>query len=326
MHDLGLLARIIPEFGRISLLVQHDLYHHFTVDEHTLRAIEALDELHNSESKPRAHLSAVFESVANPTLLYLALLLHDIGKGQGGGHIASGAALAERVCRRLRLKDDEAKKVVLLVKKHVTMAQVAQRRDLNESQLISDFAATVGSFDVLNMLLLLTYADLNAVGPGVWTDWKATLLWDLYRRARKLMTGEDAGLDNLVELSQTKEKIANVLGPPAVPFSEVERHLALLPERYLRITSPAAIAMHIQMLDAVRPAGSACRAAPHGTNSAELTVAARDRHGLFGDLAGTLAANSIEILSAELNTREDGIAIDTFILRQASTRHAVEEP
>jgi [protein-PII] uridylyltransferase len=324
MHDLGLLARLNPEFGRISLLVQHDLYHHFTVDEHTLRAIETLDELHNSESKPRAHLRAVFEQVENPTLLYLALLLHDIGKGQGRGHIARGAALAERVCRRLRLKDDEARKVVLLVKQHVTMAHLAQRRDLNESQLIADFAATVGSFDVLNMLLLLTYADLNAVGPGVWTDWKATLLWDLYRRARKLMTGEDAGLDDLVELAQTKEKIANMLGP-AVPFSEVERHLALLPERYLRITSPAAIAMHIEMIHAVKTEGFACRWARHGSNSAELTVVARDRHGLFGDLAGTLAANGIEILSAELNTREDGIAIDTFILRQASTRHAVEE-
>ena len=150
------------------------------------------------------------------------------------------------------------------------------------------------------------------------------MLWDLYRRARKLMTGEDAGIDDLVELAQTKERIANVLGP-TVPFSEVERHLALLPERYLRITSPAATAMHIQMIEVVKTEGSAFRWARHSSNSAELTVAARDRHGLFGDLAGTLAANGIEILSAELNTREDGIAIDTFILHQASTRHAVEE-
>jgi len=324
MHDLGLLARLIPEFGRITFLVQHDQYHHFTVDEHTLRAVETLDDLHTSENKQRAHLRSVFEQLENPTLLYLALLLHDVGKGEGRGHIARGAKLAERVCRRLRLKEDEAKKVVLLVKQHVTMAHLAQRRDLNETRVISDFAAGLESLDALNMLLLLTYADLNAVGPGVWTEWKATLLWDLYRRTRKLMTGEDADFDDGVERTRIKEEIAAALNP-AVPLSEVERHLALLPDRYLRITSPAAAAMHIQMTETVKAEGFACRWTRHSNTSAELTVAVQDRHGLFADLAGTLAANGVEILSAELNTREDGIAIDGFMLRQASTRQAVED-
>jgi [protein-PII] uridylyltransferase len=324
MHDRGLLARLIPEFGHISLLVQHDLYHHFTVDEHTLRAVETLDQLHNSEGKARANLRAVLEQVEDPALLYLALLLHDIGKGRGRGHIARGAKLAERVCRRLRLKEDAAKKVVLLVKQHVTMSHLAQRRDLNESQLISDFAAAVESLDVLNMLLLLTYADLNAVGPGVWTDWKATLLWDLYRRTRMHMTGEDAVIDDVAELARLKEQIAGAL-TPAVPFSEVERHLALLPDRYLRITAPEAAAMHIQMIETVKTEGFACRWVRHQSNAVELTVSVPDRHGLFADLAGTLAAHGVEILSAELNTREDGIAIDSFILRQASTRQAIEE-
>ena len=138
------------------------------------------------------------------------------------------------------------------------------------------------------------------------------------------MTGQDAPIDDSTELARIKEQIANVL-TPAVPFSEVERHLALLPDRYLRITSPAAAAMHIQMIEAVKTEGFACRWARHSKTSAELTVSAQDRHGLFADLAGTLAANGIEILSAELNTREDGIAIDGFMLRQASTRQAVED-
>ena len=323
MHDLGLLARLIPEFSRISFLVQHDLYHRFTVDEHTLRAVETLDELHMSENKHRAPLRAVFEQLEKPSLLYLALLLHDIGKGQGRGHISRGAKLAERACRRLRLKEDDLKKVVLLVKQHVTMAHLAQRRDLNEPQVISDFAAGLGSLDELNMLLLLTYADLNAVGPAVWTEWKATLLWDLYRRTRKLLTGEDAANEDGVEWARIKEQIAALI--PAVPLSEVERHLALLPDRYLRITSPATAAMHIQMIETVKAEGFSCRWMRHSNSSAELTVAVQDRHGLFADLAGTLAANGIEILSAELNTREDGIAIDGFILRQASTRQAVED-
>lgn len=324
MHDLGLLARVMPEFGRISQLVQHDLYHHFTVDEHTLRAVEALDELHTSENKHRAHLRALFDELEDPTLLYLALLLHDIGKGEGRGHVARGAKLAERICRRLGLKEEDEKKVVLLVKQHVTMAHLAQRRDLNEPRVISDFAAELGSLDVLNMLLLLTYADLNAVGPGVWTDWKATLLWDLYRRTRKFMTGEDAPIHDGAELAGIKDQIANALTPPLLA-SEVERHLALLPDRYLRITSPAAAAMHIQMIEEVKTEGFACRWMRHPNASAELTVAAQDRHGLFAYLAGTLAANGIEILSAEINTREDGIAIDGFMLRQASTRQAIDE-
>jgi [protein-PII] uridylyltransferase len=324
MHKLGLLARLIPEFGRISLLVQHDLYHHFTVDEHTLRAIEAIDELHLSENKQRAHFRAVLEELEDPTLLHLALLLHDIGKGQGRGHIERGATLAKTVCRRLRLKEEQAEKVVLLVKLHVAMAHLAQRRDLNEPRLIADFAASVGSMDVLNMLLLLTYADLNAVGPGVWSEWKSALLWDLYCRTRKFITGEDAPTEAGAALTQIKEQIAAAL-PETVPFSEIERQLALLPERYMRVTTPVTIATHIRMAEAVKTGGFDCHWAANANAAAELTVCARDRHGLFADLAGTFAANGIEILSAEVNTREDGIAIDTFVLRRASTRQAVEK-
>src|SRR6185369_2920390 len=310
MHNVGLLARLIPEISGISLLVQHDHYHHFTVDEHTLRAIEAIDELHVNENKHRAHFHAVFEQVSDPTLLYLALLLHDIGKGQGRGHISRGAKLAEKVCRRLGLNDEDLQKIVLLVKQHVTMAHLALRRDLNESRLISDFAASIGSLDTLNMLLLLTYADLNAVGPGVWTEWKGLMLWDLYRRTKKVISGEDEFVDAAAELSRIKREIVMALNP-AVPLSEVERHLALLPDRYLRITPHTAVATHIEMIEPVKAGGFACRWTPQNRSSCELTVAARDRHGLFADLAGTLAANGLEILSAEVNSREDGLAIDT---------------
>jgi [protein-PII] uridylyltransferase len=322
MHDVGFLARIIPEFGRVSLLVQHDLYHHFTVDEHTLRAIETLDELYLSNDKHRLQLRTIFDEIKEPVLLYLALLLHDVGKSGGRGHIARGAKLAERACRRLQLTDSESKKVVLLVKLHVAMAQLAQRRDLNEPQLIGDFAAKLGSVELLNMLMLLTYADLNAVGPGVWSDWKGSLLWDLYRRTRVHLTGAQLAIDDGAMLQQYKEEIAGAVTPP-LPLSQIERHLALLPERYQRITAPAAVARHMIMIETARKEGCAINwnAVAGGT---ELAVCAPDRHGLFADLAGTLAAHGIEILSAELNTREDGVAIDQFILRQASTGHAIE--
>jgi [protein-PII] uridylyltransferase len=323
MHDVGFLSRIIPEFGGISLLVQHDLYHHFTVDEHTLRAIETLDELYLSNDKHRSQLRTVFNEIKQPVLLYLALLLHDVGKSGGRGHIARGAKLAERACRRLQLTETESKTVVLLVKLHVAMAQLAQRRDLNEPQLIGDFATKLGSLDLLNMLLLLTYADLNAVGPGVWSDWKGSLLWDLYRRTRAQLTGAELVTDDGATLQHYKEEIAGAATPPW-PLSQIERHLALLPERYQRITVPAAAAGHMMMIETAGKEGCALNwnVVPGGT---ELVVCAPDRHGLFADLAGTLAAHGIEILSAELNTREDGVAIDQFILRQASTGQAIEQ-
>lgn len=323
MHEVGFLARFLPEFERISLLIQHDLYHHYTVDEHTLKAVEALDELHVSQDKQRAHLRIVFDEIKDPAPLYLSILLHDIGKGRGRGHIPRGVKIAERVCARLGLAEQQAATVLLLVKEHVAMAQLAQRRDLNEPQVVSDFATQVGSLDALNSLLLLTYADLNAVAPGVWSEWKSTLLWEVYRRTRTLLTGTDAIPDDNEKLARFKEQVVNSL-EGLLPISEVERHVALLPDRYVRVTRPQAAAIHIHLIKELKSEVLALRWVRHSRASTELTICTRDRHGLFADIAGTLAAHGIEILSAELNTREDGIALDVFMLREASTHHAID--
>ncbi len=342
MHEIGFLSRFLPEFGHISLLIQHDLYHHYTVDEHTLKAVEALDELYASHDKQRAHLRAVFDEIEDPGLLYLSILLHDIGKGRGRGHIPRGAKIAERVCKRLGLAeivpgsstgqpgwDGRAAEVVLMVRQHVAMAQLAQRRDLNEPHVVADFATRMGTLDALNLLLLLTYADLNAVAPGVWSEWKSTLLWELYRRARTMLTGTDALSDETTTTARFKEQLAKAL-EGSVALSAIERHVALLPDRYVRVTRPAAAAVHLQLVNELNllkgPESDVFvrRWLRCGRESTELTICARDRHGLCADIAGALAANGIEILSAELNTREDGIALDVFMLREASTRHAID--
>jgi [protein-PII] uridylyltransferase len=372
MHEIGFLSRFLPEFGRISLLIQHDLYHHYTVDEHTLKAVEALDELYASQDKQRAHLRSIFDEIEDPALLYLSILLHDIGKGRGRGHIPRGAKIAERICKRLGLGDSErrfpslpvesikhdesegasfpdwqagmpalplagmpalppAAKVVLMVREHVAMAQLAQRRDLNEPHVVTDFAAKMGSLDSLNLLLLLTYSDLNAVAPGVWSEWKNTLLWELYRRARTVLTGTDAPLDESAKTARFKEQVVKALDG-SLPLSKVERHVALLPDRYVRVTRPAAAATHLHLIEELRSPGDAEKKSEtfvrrwmrYGRESTELTVCTKDRHGLFADIAGALAAHGIEILSAELNTREDGIALDVIMLREASTHHAID--
>jgi [protein-PII] uridylyltransferase len=323
MHEVGFLSRFLPEFGRINLLIQHDLYHHYTVDEHTLRCLEKLDELHDTQDKAHAHLRLIFNEVEDVALLHLSLLLHDIGKGRGPGHIARGVTIAERVCRRLRLSEQEQAKVLLLVKQHVAMAQLAQRRDLNEPRVVADFAAQMGTLDALSMLLLLTYADLNGVAPGVWTEWKGTLLWELYRRARTLMTGSDAPLGDAEIIARFKEQVVIWL-EGLLPLSEVERHIALMPERYIRATRPDAAATHLHLIEELKTNVFAHRWMRHGDASTELTICAKDRHGLFAAIAGTLAAHGIEILSAELNTREDGIALDVFALRESATHHALD--
>jgi [protein-PII] uridylyltransferase len=322
MHQVGFLGRYLPEFGRISLLIQHDLYHHYTIDEHTLRVVDALDELNNSEDRRRANLRSVFDEVNDPAVLYLSLLLHDIGKGQGPGHVARGVTIAERICRRLQLSKHDAAKVVSLVAHHITMGHISQRRDLTEPHVAADFAARMETVDQLNMLLLLSYSDMNGVGPGVWSEWKGHLLWDLYERSRShLVKAETPSVGLLAELKE------NVLGALASQFprSVVERHLALLPDRYLRTTTPEATAQHLRLIECLDKDVGGWHWVQHGKTVTELTVCARDRHGLFADIAGTLTTQGVEILRAEINTREDGIAIDVFILRTLATHQAIEE-
>lgn len=327
MHEVGFLTRYLPEFRPISLLMQHDLYHHYTVDEHTLKAVEALDAVpavEDGRGPHGANLCAAFEGVRDPALVYLSVLMHDIGKGGGRGHIARGMKTADRVCRRLRLDDEETALVVRMVEQHVVMARLALRRDLSEPRVAEEFAARVRTLEGLNALLLLTYADLSGVGPGVWSEWKGALLWELYKRTRAVLTGvesaPDGGRGGRVRFS---ERVAEAL-VGEVPPSEVERHLALLPERYARVNGPEEAARHLRLVGSLEGDVSVCLWRASGADSTELTVCARDRHGLFADIAGTLASRGVEILGAEINTREDGVAIDVLLLRDAATRHAVE--
>ena len=332
MHEVGLLGRYLPEFGRISLLIQHDLYHHYTVDEHTLRAIDALDELSagdvsNNHDRTKTQLHAALGEVERIELLYLSLLLHDLGKGRGRGHIARGVVIAEHVCEQLGLDAESAAKVVLLVKHHVLMAHLSQRRDLSEPRLAADFAREIGSLDVLNMLLLLTYADLNAVAPGVWSDWKGLLLCELYRRARPHVgDGEEASAES-DETAQIKRRVTAALGGDDAQ-QRVERHFELLPERYARTVSDTTVVTHLQLIERLEQSqreALACRWHADSSGVTGLIVAVRDRRGLFADLAGALAAQGVEILSANLNTRADHMAIDNFELREAATHEAVAE-
>lgn len=309
MHELGFLGKYLPEFGRVTCLVQHDLYHKFTVDEHTLRAVEVLDELAYSRSKTLERYRQLYSELGDPAVLHLGLLMHDIGKGLGGGHTEKGIAIAERVCERLHVGGKDKEQVLFLIRQHLTMSHISQRRDLSDDKVIQTFAEQVGTVENLKMLTLLTYADISAVGPGVWNEWKDALLWELYIKASAVLNPRPDA-DDATE--QLRNHIALMLASE-IGVEEVRGHFKLLPDDYARQTSPQTIIEHIRLAHALnsRLIRTSWRVNQQA-RCTDLHVCARNRRGLFAAIAGTLTAQGVNILSVHLNTRNDGVAIDTF--------------
>lgn len=312
MHDLGFLGKLMPEFGRITCLVQHDLYHRYTVDEHTLRALATLDDLANSRSKTLERYRNVYHEISDPALLHLGLLLHDIGKGLGGGHTEKGIKIAERVCARMHLDSDSTAKVIFLISQHLTMSHISQRRDLADEKVVQNFSSQMGTLDNLNMLTLLTYGDINGVGPGVWNEWKDALLWELYLKARAvLQPGEEA--DRSIE--PLRQRIARMLSSE-VDFPVVRDHFKMLPDDYARFTPSQTIIEHIRLAHSLHSwlVKTSWRVNTQ-TRCTDLHLCARNRRGLFASVAGALTSQGVNILSVHLNTRTDGLAVDSFKVR-----------
>jgi [protein-PII] uridylyltransferase len=315
MHELDFFGKFLPEFGRITCLVQHDLYHRYTVDEHTLRAIEVIDELANSRSKTLERYRNIYNELVDPAILNLGLLLHDIGKGLGGGHTEKGIRIAERVCQRLQLERDTSERVIFLIREHLKMSHISQRRDLADEKVVHDFAAQVGTLDNLNMLTLLTYADINAVGQGVWNEWKDVLLWELHTKARGVLCPDEEGERDIEPLRQ---RIARMLASE-VDYNEVRGHFQLLPEDYARSTPPQTIIEHIRLAHSLnsRLVRTSWRINTQ-SRCTDLHLGARNRRGLFAAVAGALTAQGVNILSVHLNTRSDGLAVDSFKVRDTA--------
>jgi [protein-PII] uridylyltransferase len=321
MHETGFLGRFLPEFGRVSFLVQHDFFHRYTVDEHTLRAIEAIDEVASGTEAAVRPFGRVLDEIEDAAPLYLGMLLHDVGKGHGGGHSERGARMAPRVCARLGLDERATADVVFLVAAHLEMSQVSQHRDLTEPALIASFAERVGSVHRLNLLHVLTYADHRAVAPGIWNEWKGALLWELYNRARQRLAGHPAEGDP-VETARARaiEGLRREF-----PEADLERHFALLPERYLRATDASRMARHFRLVSGRGEAKAAFEWKDLADGQCtELTLVTDDRPGLLASVAGTLTAHGVNILSVDLFNRRDGVVIDTFRLSEVSSHRPVK--
>jgi [protein-PII] uridylyltransferase len=315
MHRAGVLGALIPEFGKLYARVLHDLYHIYTVDRHSLAAVRELERLRGGEFKDATPLlTEVARELGCLPLVFLALLLHDIGKGHGRDHHERGASLTAEVSRRLGLDPEEVDLVVFLVRNHLMMSQVAQKGDIDDERTVDEFARQAGSIERLKALYLLTYADMRAVAPNVYNNWRDMLLSDLYLRALKMLEqGDREAVDPARRLLTVKSAAGATLRASGARAAEVDAFLAEMPDRYFFTTPEADMALHFDLMRALgeRPMVARHRHFPE-LEFSEFTVVTRDQPGLFSMIAGALTANNLNILSARITTRRGGIALDVF--------------
>ncbi len=324
MHDLGVLGRYLPEWDALTCLVQYDVYHKFSADQHSLLAVETLESLAPGQSAESEGLARVLTEVEKPELLILGMLLHDIGKAKGGhGHVAKGIPLIKALSARLGFAPADAATLMFLVEHHLLMSHVAQRRDIDDPKTIEQFAQAVRDPQWLRCLYLLTYADMKAVGPGILTSWHAATLWELYSRTQERLAG---GRVEPPSRAAVASRVWVELGGEGTRAG-VEAHLARMSERYFVTTGAQRVAAHLRLVDRLHTEPVATELFHHpDLGFSDLVVVTRDLPGLFSLIAGTLAANGINILSAQIHTRSDGIALDTFQVNDPIGEAVTEEP
>jgi [protein-PII] uridylyltransferase len=310
MNEAGVLGRFLPEFGRIVGQTQFNMYHHFTVDEHTLKAVETIHDIERGTEKDLHPLSTeLFPKIQHRRALYLAMLLHDTGKGKGDQQI-EGAKQARAAALRLGLPEDEAELIAWLVGNHLEMSDTAQRRDISDPQTIAKFTERVGNLERLRLLLILTVADIRAVGPGVWNGWKGQLLRDLYYATEAALRGgrtdEHAVRAQLAERAEAaRTLLADRIGPTP--------QLASIEAAYWTSFTPEVQARHAAAL--ARSAGQPIAVAANvdaSRSTTELVLSAPDRPGLFADLCGALSAAGANIVAAHLYEAGEDRVLDVF--------------
>ena len=312
MKDLRFLGRYIPEFRVIQSLARHDYYHQYTVDEHILNAIRRIQELWDGRAaKPRS-LGDALRGLRRKWPLMLSLLLHDLGKAAREGHDRYGVEIACRVLERMGIDGEGRERVVFLVKNHLLMSFISQRRELSDIKVIAGFARTVQDRENLSMLYLLTYADISSVNPTAWTQWKAALLEDLYLRTMSYL-----GKTGAAELEQERlgAAVARLRGAVADAFGhrEVEEFLADLPDKYILNTPVQTIVDHMEMMKRLPEERLVIKHRHHaGKGTTELTICAYDVYGMLASVAGVIAAHNLNIVRARAFTTRRGVMIDTF--------------
>ena len=327
MHKLGVLGALIPEWAHLLCLVQHDLYHIYTVDEHSLMGIRELERLRAGEHATSAPLlTQAMREVDKVELLYLGMMLHDVGKGLGGGHSEKGAKFARAIADRLKFNEDDANELEFMVRYHLMMSHLAQRRDLGDDRLVIEFARRIGTPEALRRLYLLTYADMKAVGPKVWNNWKDMLLGEAYMRVQEVFARGLEPEDRAERIARIRERvIAAARAERGDEIADgVARFLDTMPATYELSTPEGLIAEHAALVERAKSDGLATGLTHYpACEFSEFTVATRDRPGLFAMLSGVLAASNMNIVGARIATSIDGIALDAFRVSHLERREIV---
>ncbi len=322
MHETGVLGRFVPDFGRIQALMQFSMYHHFTVDEHTLRAVGVLSDLTAGRLKEELPVATeLLPGLNNRRALSVALLLHDIGKGRKEDHSAAGARIARSLCPRLGLSEAETDTVVWLIEHHLDFSQVAQHRDLSDPATIQRFAGNVQTLERLRLLLILTVCDIRAVGPGVWNGWKGQLLRALYWETEIVLAGGHSAADRGARVEASQAELRAAL--PQWTDREFDRYaLRHYPAYWLKVDMPRKVA-HAALLkraDETSEKLLSTTATDAFRGVTELTVLAIDHPRLLAIITGACAAAGANIVEAQIFTTTDGLALDTIFISRAFER------
>ncbi|MBP5858070.1 [protein-PII] uridylyltransferase [Marivibrio halodurans] len=321
MNECDLFGKFLPDFGRVVAQMQYDMYHVYTTDEHTIRAIGILNRIENGVLKEDHPLSSeVIHQLSARRVLYVALLLHDIAKGRGGDHSELGAKVAKRVCPRLGLDAAETETVAWLVLHHLAMSMTAFKRDLEDPKTVRDFVDLVKSPERLRLLLCLTVCDIRAVGPSVWNNWKATLLRELYYRVEEMMTGSSYQEGRRKRAGVARAKLADALEEAGWPQADIESHLDRGPDSYFLSLDPDTLVRHARIVrDAVgRDAELTLETRVDEDRAVtELTIYCVDHPGLFSRLTGAMAVAGASVVDAKIATLTNGMALDTFLIQDA---------
>jgi [protein-PII] uridylyltransferase len=328
MHRVGVLGALMPEFGALLCMVLHDLYHIYTVDEHSLRGVRELELLRAGAFKESVPLlTQVMREIDGVEILFLGMILHDIGKGHGGGHSERGARMVEHIVGRLQLNPDAAKQLEFLVAHHLTMSHLAQRRDIHDQGLIIDFAKRVETPDNLKKLYLLTFADMRAVGPKIWNNWHDMLLGELYSQTLDVLQREEfIEEDHAARVERVKQRVLTAANGLVEPAAAVQ-FVRTMPDRYFLGTIEENIVHHLQLAQLMdgEPFISEVKHLPEREFS-EFTIITRDRPGLFSMLTGVLLAHGMNILGASINTSHTGLALDIFRISHGDQAETAQRP
>jgi [protein-PII] uridylyltransferase len=323
MNETGVLGRFIPDFGRIVSMMQFNMYHHYTVDEHLLRCIGVLAEIESGKHAEYGLANELARTIQpeHREMLYVALFLHDIAKGRIEDHSIAGARIARRLCPRFGLSAANTETVAWLIEQHLTMSSIAQSRDLSDRRTIENFSPIVQSLERMKLLTILTTADIRAVGPGVWNGWKAQLLRALYYETEPALTGGFSEVDRArrVAMAQAEFRAEVTDWPP----EEIDRYIARhYPAYWLKVDLPQKIA-HARFMRSAEEAGKTLATGVSYDTARGvtiLTVLAPDHPWLLSVIAGACAMTGANIVDAQIFTTTDGLALDTIAVSRAFDR------